>query len=165
MALTTTTMTNRRKMAGETQEMKIAIGADHAGIELKNHLAQMLRDEGHEISDQGTDTTASVDYPDFAAKVAQVVVQGEAERGILVCGTGIGIAIAANKVDGIRAATCNDLFTARMSRAHNDANIVAIGARVVGVGVAEEIVHSFLQTTFEAGRHGRRVGKIHHLEA
>lgn len=145
--------------------MKIAIGADHAGFDLKAHLAKRLRSQGHEVDDAGTDSsTQSVDYPDFAAKVASAVASGEAERGVLVCGTGIGIAIAANKYVGIRAATSNDLYTARMARAHNDANVIALGARVVGTGVAEEIVDLFLTTPFEAGRHSRRVDKIHQHE-
>ncbi len=145
--------------------MRIAIGADHAGFDLKAHLVERLRAQGHEIDDVGTDSsTRSVDYPDFGARVASAVASGEAERGILVCGTGIGIAIAANKHGGIRAATCNDLYTARMARAHNDANVTALGSRVVGTGVAEEIVDLFLTTPFEAGRHSRRVEKIHRLE-
>lgn len=144
--------------------MKIAMGADHAGVELKHQLAEKLRADGYEVEDFGTHSTDSVDYPDFAATVARAVVDDEAELGVLVCGTGVGIGIAANKVDGARAATCNDLFTARMARAHNNANVLALGARVVGPGVAEEIVHIFVTTDFEGGRHGRRVGKIHDLE-
>jgi ribose 5-phosphate isomerase B len=144
--------------------MKIAIGADHAGYELKEQLLRMLREEGLEVEDVGTFSTDSVDYPDFAAAVGRKVVSGEAERGVLVCGTGIGVAIAANKLDGVRAASCHDHFTARMARAHNDANVVTVGARVVGVGVAEEIVRTFLATPFEGGRHGRRVDKIRDLE-
>ena len=145
--------------------MKISIGADHAGVELKDHLAELLRQEGHEVLDQGTHGSESVDYPDFAADVARSVAAGEAERGVLVCGTGLGVAIAANKVKGIRAATCNDLFTAAMCRAHNDANVLTLGARVVGPGVAEEIVRTFVATEFEGGRHGRRRDKIHALES
>ena len=145
--------------------MKIAIGADHAGFDLKAHLVERLRSQGHEVEDAGTDSpTRSVDYPDFAAKVSSAVASGEAERGVLVCGTGIGIAIAANKHEGIRAATCNDLYTARMARAHNDVNVTALGARVVGTGVAEEIVDLFLTTPFDGGRHRRRVEKIHRPE-
>jgi len=145
--------------------MKIALGADHAGFELKDHLARFLTAEGHEPQDHGTRSPESVDYPDFAAAVARAVQGGGAELGILVCGTGIGVAIAANKLDGIRAATCNDLFTAGMARAHNDANVLTLGARVVGTGVAEEIVRAFLRTPFEGGgRHDRRLKKIHALE-
>ncbi len=144
--------------------MKIAIGADHAGFRLKQHLASFLRQQDHAVEDLGTDSEDSVDYPDFAAAVAEKVAVGGAELGILVCGTGIGIGIAANKVDGIRAAICNDPFTARMSRAHNDANVIALGARVVGAGVAEDIVRAFVGTAFDGGRHGRRVAKIRALE-
>jgi len=144
--------------------MKVAIGADHAGYELKEQLLRMLREDGVEVEDVGTFSADSVDYPDFAAAVGRKVASGEAERGILVCGTGIGVAIAANKLDGVRAASCHDHFTARMARAHNDANVVTVGARVVGVGVAEEIVRTFLDTPFEGGRHGRRVDKIRALE-
>lgn len=144
--------------------MKIALGADHAGFELKDNLASLLRDEGHQVEDHGTGSSASVDYPEYAAAVGQAVQNGSADLGILVCGTGVGIGIAANKIKGIRAAICNDIFTAGMARAHNDANVLALGARVVGPGVAEEIVRAFLTTEYEGGRHSRRVGKIHALE-
>ena len=143
---------------------KLAIGADHAGFLLKNHLAQKLRAEGHDVQDLGTHDSQSVDYPDFAAAVGRAVAGGDAELGILVCGSGIGVAIAANKIPGVRAATCNDLYTARLSRAHNDANVLTLGARVVGEGLAEEIVAAFLASPFEEGRHARRVAKIHALE-
>lgn len=145
--------------------MRVAIGSDHAGFDLKQGLIQRLQDGGHEVLDLGTDGPQSVDYPDFGVAVAQKVVDGDADRGVLVCGTGIGIGIAANKVSGARVATCNDLFTARMSRQHNDANVVSLGSRVVGPGVAEEIVHLFLETEFEGGRHARRVDRIHALES
>ncbi|MEM6793824.1 MAG: ribose 5-phosphate isomerase B [Acidobacteriota bacterium] len=150
--------------------MKIAVGADHAGVELKDELAQMLRSSGHEVVDHGSHSvTESVDYPDFAAAVGRDIAAnnpkgGGSELGLLVCGSGLGVAIAANKVPGVRAATCNDLFTARMARAHNDANVVALGSRVVGPGVAQEIVRLFVETPFEGGRHGRRVDKIGRLE-
>ncbi len=144
--------------------MKIAIGADHAGYRLKQHLARCLEDEGHQVEDLGAFSEESVDYPDVAAAVAGKVAAGEADRGLIVCGTGVGVAIAANKVDGVRAATCNDLFTARKSREHNDANVLTLGARVVGEGLAEGIVQSFMKTRFEAGRHQRRVEKIGRLE-
>ena len=144
--------------------MKVAIGADHAGFDLKQELADDLREAGYTVEDFGPASTESVDYPDFARRVAEAVRGGRAERGVLVCGTGIGIGIAANTVAGIRAATCNDLFTARMCRAHNDAQIVALGSRVVGPGVAGEIVRIFLETSFEGGRHQRRVDKIHRIE-
>ncbi len=144
---------------------KLVIGADHAGYQLKNKLAEMLRVAGYEVLDVGTSDGQSVDYPDFAALVGRAVADESAELGILVCGSGIGVAIAANKVPGIRAATCNDLYTARLSRAHNDANVLALGARVVGDGLAEEIVKAFLETSFEGGRHARRVDKIRLLES
>lgn len=151
-------------MAETSAGKKLALGADHAGYQLKNHLAEKLAAAGHEVLDLGTHDGQSVDYPDFAAAVGRAVAAGDAELGILVCGSGIGVAIAANKVAGVRAATCNDLYTARLSRAHNDANVLAIGARVVGQGLAEEIAATFLASTFEEGRHSRRVDKIHHLE-
>lgn len=145
--------------------MKIAAGADHAGYVLKDRLARMLREDGHTVEDVGTFSEASVDYPDFAAAVAAKVAAGEVERGVLVCGSGIGVAIAANKVDGIRAACCNDLFSAKLSRAHNDANVVTLGERVVGSALAEEIVRTFLATPWKDGdRHRRRIEKIHRLE-
>ncbi|MEM1203879.1 MAG: ribose 5-phosphate isomerase B [Acidobacteriota bacterium] len=144
--------------------MKLAIGADHAGYELKDHLADLLGREGFTVEDLGTHGPDSVDYPDYAEKVARAVAGGAADLGILVCGTGLGVAIAANKIDGVRATTCNDLFTARMARAHNAANVLTLGSRVVGVGVAEEIVRAFLTTQPEGGRHGRRIDKIRDLE-
>ncbi len=144
--------------------MKITIGADHAGYRLKEHLARCLERRGHQVDDRGTFSDDSVDYPDLAAAVAGEVAAGRADRGLLVCGTGVGMAIAANKVDGVRAATCNDLFTARKSREHNDANVLTLGARVVGEGLAEDIVDSFFSSEFEAGRHQRRVDKIRALE-
>ncbi|HEX9736732.1 MAG TPA: ribose 5-phosphate isomerase B [Thermoanaerobaculia bacterium] len=144
--------------------MKIALGADHAGFPLKEHLGRLLREKGHEVEDLGTFSDDSVDYPDFAAAVGRAVAGGGAERGVLVCGTGIGVAMAANKLDGVRAANCNDLFSARVARAHNDANVLALGARVVGSGLAEEIVRTFLETEWEGGRHRRRVDKIRELE-
>ncbi|MCG8454914.1 MAG: ribose 5-phosphate isomerase B [Holophagales bacterium] len=144
--------------------MRIAIGADHAGFELKNHLAERLREAGHRVEDLGTYSADSVDYPDYSGAVARAVGGGDADRGLLVCGTGVGVAIAANKVDGVRAASCNDLFTAGMARRHNDANVLTLGARVVGPGVAEEITRIFFETDFEGGRHSRRVAKIHDLE-
>ena len=144
--------------------MKIAIGADHAGYRLKDQLADVLRANGHAVDDMGTSSADSVDYPDVAERVVRAVAGDHVDRGVLVCGTGIGMAIAATKVPGVRAATCNDLFTARMARAHNNANIVTLGERVVGGGVAEAIVSAFVETAFEGGRHGRRVGKIDALD-
>lgn len=139
-------------------------GADHAGYELKDLLVAALREEGDEVEDLGTNSGESVDYPDFGAKVAQKVVADPGSFGLLVCGTGIGISIAANKIDGARAAVVNGAFTAAATRAHNDANIVCMGQRVVGVGVALSALSAFRDTPFEGGRHGRRVTKIERLE-
>jgi ribose 5-phosphate isomerase B len=144
--------------------MKIAIGSDHAGISLKNEVLKHLETKGVEFKDFGTYSEASCDYPDFAEKVAESVVNKEFEFGILVCGTGIGISIAANKVPGIRAALCSDTFSAHACREHNDANILAMGARVVGAGVACDIVDSFLGAEFEGNRHQKRIDKISQIE-
>jgi ribose 5-phosphate isomerase B len=143
----------------------IAIGADHAGFDLKSHLVGLLRGEGHEIIDHGTDSTAAVDYPPICAAVGRSVRDGDAELGIVIGGSGQGEQVSANKVRGVRAALCNDLYTARLARAHNDANVLSIGARVVGTGLAEEILATFLTTEFEGGRHARRVAEILELEA
>ena len=143
---------------------RIAIGSDHAGFELKSHLIDLLTGQGHDIVDLGTDSTASVDYPAFCAAVGRSVRDGETELGIVLGGSGQGEQLAANKVRGVRAALCNDLYTARMARAHNDANVLSMGARVVGVGLAEEILATFLGTEFEGGRHQRRVDQITALE-
>ena len=140
--------------------MKIAVGADHAGVELKERLARNLERQGHEVLDLGTKGSDSVDYPDFAGAVAGAVREGRAERGLLVCGTGIGMSIRANREPGVRAAKCNDPFEARMARAHNDANVLCLGARVVDASVAEELVTLFLATPFEGGRHALRVAKM-----
>lgn len=145
--------------------MNLAIGADHAGFELKETLRARLAGAGHSVNDMGTDGEQSVDYPDFAVKVAQEVAAGRADFGILVCGSGIGMAIAANKVTGIRAATANDTDSARVSRAHNNANVLAIGARVVDAELAGQIVDAWLNTEFEGGRHSDRLAKIDALEA
>jgi ribose 5-phosphate isomerase B len=145
--------------------MRIAIGADHAGFALKEDVRRSLETAGHAVRDFGTDSTGSVDYPDFALAVARAVQSGEAERGILICGTGIGMAISANRVRGVRAASCSDCYSARMARAHNDANVLAFGARVVGPGLAAELVRAFLETQFEGGRHEGRVRKIEEIEA
>ncbi len=144
--------------------MRISIGSDHAGFEMKEKLEEHLRDAGHEVVDVGTHDEDSVDYPDLAAAVGRAVAGGEAERGVLVCGSGIGVAIAANKIDGIRAANVYDPEMARMSRLHNDANIVTMGGRYLPEEVARDIVDTFLDTTFEGGRHQRRVDKITELE-
>lgn len=143
----------------------VAFGCDHAGFELKEHLIERLRGAGHTIIDHGTDSTESVDYPAFCAAAARSVRDGDADFGIVLGGSGQGEQLAANKVRGVRAALCNDLYTARMARAHNDANVLSIGARVVGVGLAEEIVDLFLSTPFEGGRHARRVAQLAELEA
>ena len=140
--------------------MKIALGADHAGFALKQQLRESLERGGHTVIDLGPDSAQSVDYPDFACAVAARVAAGEADRGLLVCGTGIGMAMTANKTRGVRAVSCSEGYSARMSRAHNDANVLALGARVVGPGVADELVRIFLETPFEGGRHARRVEKI-----
>jgi len=144
--------------------MKISIGADHAGVDAKRRLVALLQRDGHAVADCGTDGTESVDYPDFAAAVAHAVAEGRAERGILVCGTGIGMSIAANKVAGIRAAKCNDPLEARLCRQHNDANVLCVGARVVDPAVMDEVARAFLATDFEGGRHARRVAKMIELE-
>jgi len=145
--------------------MKIAVGADHAGFLLKDRLRDTLTCWGHEVSDLGTSSPESVDYPDFAGAVGRAVVAGQAERGLLVCGTGIGMAIAANKVHGVRAACCNNQFNARLARAHNDANVLTLGAREVAPDHAEAILQTFLETAFEGGRHERRISKIGALES
>lgn len=143
--------------------MKIGIGSDHGGFELKEFIKKEFQGEKVEIVDYGTQSTESVDYPDFGRMVGEAVAKGEVDKGIVICGTGIGISIAANKVDGIRCALANDLYSAKMSREHNDANVLAMGARVIGTGVASEIVKIFLETEFLAGRHARRVEKINDI--
>lgn len=145
--------------------MRIALGSDHAGFELKTHLITYLEALGHETVDLGTNSTESVDYPEYCANVGRSVVADDADWGIVLGGSGQGEQLAANKVRGVRAALCNDLYTARMARAHNDANVLSIGARVVGLGVAEEIVDLFASTEFEGGRHARRVDQIMAIEA
>jgi ribose 5-phosphate isomerase B len=145
--------------------VKIAIGADHAGFELKEHLKGVLSAAGHEVADLGTDSTAPVDYPPICAAVAREVVTARAERGIVIGGSGQGEQLAANKVRGARASLCNDLYTARLARLHNDANVLSIGARVVGTGLAEEVLRTWLETDFEGGRHARRVAQLAEIEA
>lgn len=144
--------------------MKIAVGSDHAGYELKQRLAQALQRQGHDVLDLGTHGTQSVDYPDFAGAVAGAVAGGRAERGLLVCGTGIGMSIRANREPGVRAAKCNDPLEARMARAHNDANVLCLGARVTGPELMKELVSAFLASSFEGGRHQRRVEEIEKIE-
>lgn len=141
--------------------MKIVFGADHGGFVLKGQLVELVRKAGHEVVDLGTTSAASSDYPDFAHQVAEKVVAGEFERGILVCGSGVGMSIAANRHKGVRAVVCSDVYTAKMSRAHNDANVLCLGERVVGLGLAEEIVTTWLgQAADPNERHQRRRAKI-----
>ncbi len=142
----------------------IAIGSDHAGFELKQEVMKHLEELGLQYKDYGTYSADSCDYPDFGEAVGRAVVSGECEKGILICGTGIGIGIAANKIHGVRCATCSDCFSADMARRHNNANILSFGARVVGGGLALMLVDTFLGTEFEGGRHARRVDKIMSLE-
>ena len=144
--------------------MKIVIGSDHGGIHLKEVLKQHLAERGVEVSDAGTYTEESCDYPDIALKVCRDITAGKAERGILVCGTGIGMSMAANKVKGIRAALCGDVFSAAMSREHNNANVICLGERVLGAGLATRILDAWLDTEFAGGRHERRVNKIMAIE-
>ncbi len=144
--------------------MRVAIGSDHAGFLLKQHLAATLAGLGHDVNDRGTHSEEPVDYPPICAEVARLVAVGTADRGIVIGGSGQGEQLAANKVRGIRAALCNDLYTARLSRAHNDANVLAIGGRIVGFGLAEEILTLWLATAFDGGRHKRRVDQIMEIE-
>ena len=145
--------------------MKITIGSDHGAVEIKEEVKKILSEfDSVEFKDVGTFGTDSVDYPDIAEKVCADVISGESERGIVLCGTGLGISIAANKIKGIRCALCHDVFSAKMSRAHNNANVLALGGRVIGYGPAGEIVRAWITTDFEGGRHSRRVNKIMALE-
>ncbi len=144
--------------------MHIAVGSDHGGFELKQQIAEFLAAQGHEVRDFGTHSPELADYPDFAVPLARAVAAGECERGILICGTGIGMSIAANKVSGARAAVSTDCYMARMSRQDNDANILCLGGRVLGPGAALEIVEVFLSSDFLGGRHARRVAKINALD-
>lgn len=144
--------------------MRIALGADHAGVALKNTIRQLLDERGIPYQDFGTNSTESVDYPDFAATVAHEVASGAFDRGILVCGSGLGMAIAANKVAGIRAAPVTDEQAARLSREHNDANVLTLGERLTPADTARQIVNAFIDTPFAGGRHERRVSKIRALE-
>ena len=144
--------------------MKIATGSDHAGYAEKEHLKRWLAERGHDVIDLGTHGSASVDYPDFAARVGRAVVSGDASLGLLICGSGIGMSIASNKIAGVRAAHCTDAYQARVSRQHNDANVLCMGARVSGLGVMEDTLQAFLDHRFEGGRHAQRVEKIQQLE-
>lgn len=140
--------------------MKVAIASDHGGFNLKSEIVQYFEDKGIDYEDFGTDSSDSVDYPDFARPLSEKVVRGEFDKGILICGTGIGMSIAANKVSGIRCALVHDTFSARATREHNDSNVLAMGERVIGVGLALDIVDVWLNTQFEGGRHETRVNKI-----
>jgi ribose 5-phosphate isomerase B len=144
--------------------MRVAVGADHGGYNLKQHVVEFLVDRGHQVEDLGTHSLESVDYPDVAARVARTVAIGHADRGIIVCGTGIGVSIVANKVPDVRAALCTNVYMARMAREHNGAQVLCLGERVLGVGLALDIVQVFLDTEFQGGRHARRVDKINALE-
>jgi ribose 5-phosphate isomerase B len=144
--------------------MTIAIGSDHAGYTLKNELRDALRAAGHEVADFGTDSTASTDYPDYARQVAEAVTDGKADRGVLVCYTGIGMSIAANKIHGIRAALGTNPEEVRLVRAHNNANVITFGAKFIDAPTAETLIKIFLETPFEGGRHERRVNKIAAME-
>jgi ribose 5-phosphate isomerase B len=144
--------------------MRVAIGSDHAGFALKAHLSETLISLGHEVDDLGTDSEEPVDYPPICAAVGRAVVKGEADRGIVLGGSGQGEQMTANKIRGVRAALCNDLYTARMSREHNDANVLSIGARIVAHQLADEILTLWLTTPFEGGRHERRIAQIAEIE-
>ncbi len=140
--------------------MKIAIGSDHGGFELKEIIKPLLVELGHDVEDVGCFSSDSVDYPIQAKEVSKLVLEGKADRGILICGTGIGMSLTANRFKGIRAALCHELFTARMSRQHNDANVLCMGGRVIGSELAKEMVKIWLSTEFEGGRHKRRIDMI-----
>ena len=144
--------------------MKIALACDHGGLNLKKEIIKYLKENGYEYADFGTDSTDSCDYPDFALPAAEAVAKGECDKGIVVCSTGIGVSIVANKVHGVRCAHCHDSYCAEFTRRHNDANVLALGEKVVGAGYALKIVETFLTTAFEGGRHQRRVDKISEIE-
>jgi ribose 5-phosphate isomerase B len=144
--------------------MTIAIGCDHAGVELKREIISLLHDLHIECIDYGTNGTESVDYPDFGEKVSEAVSSGKIEKGLLICGTGIGMSIVANKFPGVRASLCSGIFTARMSRLHNDANVLVLGGRVIGKDLAKEIVKTWVSTPFEGERHAKRLNKISLIE-
>jgi ribose 5-phosphate isomerase B len=144
--------------------MKLGVGSDHAGYQAKEHLKRWLAERGHEVEDVGTHGTASVDYPDYAGQVGRLVASGKVQLGLLVCGSGIGMSIAANKVKGVRAAVCTEPFSSRHARMHNNANVLCLGARVTGLGLMEDTLEAFLAAGFEGGRHANRVEKIGRLE-
>lgn len=158
------TCSNAGFVIGREIKMKIAIGNDHVAVEMKNHITKYLEEKGYEIVNFGTDSEERADYPIYGKKVADAVVSGACDLGILICGTGIGISLAANKVPGIRAAVCSDPYSARLTRQHNNANIIAFGARVVGTATAEMIVDEFLTAEFEGGRHQKRIDMIAAIE-
>lgn len=144
--------------------MKIVLGADQGGVDLKNDLSKRLTEAGYEVTDLGLNEAVSIDYPDKAVEVCRTLLEQESDCGIIVCGTGIGVSIAANKVPGIRAAHCSDCFSARMAREHNDANVITLGGRTLGTELAFEIVTAYLTASFAGGRHQRRVDKINALD-
>lgn len=144
--------------------MKLCIGSDHAGFALKTEIIQQLSEAGHSVEDLGTFTEQSCDYPDSARAVGEAVAAGRFNLGILICGTGLGMSMAANKIKGVRAALCSETFSARMARAHNDANVLCLGSRVIGGGLAFDVVLAFLEGAFEGGRHQRRVDKLGALQ-
>lgn len=145
-------------------KLRIAVGSDHAGFDLKEKVRQYLADQGFDVEDLGTHSAASVDYPDFAQKVGECVAAKQADFGVVVCGTGLGVAISANKVRGIRAAPCNDTLSARFARSHNDANVLTMGGRLMDEATAHKILDTFFSTPFEGGRHKRRVDKMTAIE-
>ena len=151
-------------MTFNTPHKKLLLASDHAGFELKEYLKDFLIQQGLEVEDLGTNNTDSVDYPDYGVKLAHRVAEHPEENGLIICGTGIGMSMVVNKYPRVRGALCHDMYTAQMSRAHNDANILILGGRVVGKGLAEEIVRAWLETPFEGGRHQRRVDKINDIE-
>lgn len=144
--------------------MRVAVGSDHAGFELKQAIKELLGELGHEVRDFGAHSRETCDYPDFARAASLAVASGEADLGVLVCGTGVGMSIAANKVPGVRAALCHDVLSARLTREHNDSNVLCLGQQIVGRGLALEIVRTWLGASFAGGRHRRRVDKIRSLE-
>src|SRR5882672_8414361 len=152
-------------MCGDPADMNIVIGSDHRGVEIKRRLLPLVRSMGHEVLDIGTEGAESVDYPDFAYEVAKRVGSGEMDRGLLICGTGIGMSITANKVRGVRAAACQDVLTAEMCRRHNDANVLCLSADLLGEDQMMQMIRIWLETPFEGGRHARRLEKIAKIEA
>lgn len=149
----------------EAQNMKLAIGNDHVAVDMKNEIMQYLKEKGHEVINVGTDTPDRFNYPVSGYKVAKLVAEGKVDGGVLICGTGVGISLAANKVHGIRACVCSDPYTAKLSKQHNNTNIIAFGARVIGVELAKMIVDEWLNAEFEGGRHSERVAMINEIDA